>query len=75
MNLCLRVNLQYPFLHDFHFDPADSAVRGDDLTVDIGNGHRILIDQVKSSDTGPCQCLCHISANSPDTEYGHTGIF
>src|SRR5699024_9786422 len=51
-----------------HFFPADRILRGNDLPVDVGTAHRIIVNENKRTHAASRQRLHHISADAADAE-------
>jgi hypothetical protein len=74
-DLDIRIDRSTTLRHHLHFRPADSLVKGVDLSIDIGQADVIEINQCQAADTGSGQSLSGIAADSTDTEYGNRSLF
>ena len=46
-------------------------MQGDNLAIDVGNIHRILVDDINSSHTCSCQSFADISTHAAHAENKH----
>ena len=73
-DICLGIDLQHPLGHDFCLVLSHGPARGDDLAVQVGQAHLVVVDQVKRADAASDQCLADITAHAADAEYRHAAI-
>ena len=66
---CIRVNGGDTRRGDIHLILPDGIVRGKDLTVDVGEGDFIVVDEMQCTDAAARKRLDSIAADTADTEY------
>ena len=67
--LRLRVDVQDPLACHLHLLHAQGGVERHQLSVQVGDAHRIVIHQGQVPHAAACQSLHHIGAYAPDAEY------
>ena len=71
----IRIDIKHTFFHHFGFIFSYRFSRCDNLAVQIGETHLIIVNQVKSTDPTPHQCLTDIAADTSDAKYGNPAVF
>ena len=64
-----------PLGHHIHLGPTHSGMQRDDLAVDVGQGHIVVVDQVDRAHAAAGQRLHRIAANTAHTEHSHPAFF
>ena len=72
-NLAVGIDLRHPEPGSLGFFHAQGGMGSQDLTVQVGNAHSVLVDQVQLADACPGQGLHHIAAHASQSEDGHPG--
>ena len=70
----IRVNLQHTLFHDCGLVFAYCFAGCNDLAVEIGEAHLVIIDQIKGTHTASYQSFAHISAYTADSKHSHSCI-
>ena len=62
------------FGHDYHLRLADSIKGSDNLTIEIGEGNGIVINEVKAADAAAGEGFNCITAYAADAENSDMGV-
>ncbi len=70
----IGVDVHNPRLGNVGFVLPDRGAQGDDLTVEVALGDRVVVDQIERTDARTRQRLHHIAADAADAEHRHTRV-
>ena len=68
------VDVQQPLGRHLHLQLAHRGMGGKNLTVDIGDGNGVAVDQIDGADAAAGQGLRRVTAHAADAENGHPGV-
>ena len=74
LHIHLGIDRQDPLLHDLGLEASHGFSCGDDLPVQIGQAHSVIIDQIDGTNAAAYQCLADIPAHAADSKHRHTGL-
>ena len=72
-HLHIGVDLQDPGLHGLYLQLPNGFPGGNDLPVQVGQAHPVVIHQVNGPQAAADQGLADIAPNAPNAKHGHTG--
>ena len=70
----IGVDVHNPRLGNVGFVLPDRGAQGDDLTVEVALGDRVVVDQIERTDARTRERLHHIAADAADAEHRHTRV-
>ena len=74
MNHRMGINIQNAIFCHIHLVFSNRTAGCNNLAVNIGQTHFIIIDKVQGAHTASCQRLHGISTHAADTENSYSGI-
>ena len=73
LHLAGGVDLKHTLPGHLHLGAAHGALQGDDLPVDVGQGHGVAVEQIQGAHAAAGQGLHHIAPHAANAEHGHPG--
>ena len=73
VDLNIRVDVPDPGRGGLDLGLTQGAVQGEDLAVEIGAGHPVVVDEVQSPHAGPGQGLDDVAPHAPQPKDRHPG--
>ena len=69
LHMAVRIDGFHSSFGHINFIHTDGICSSDNLTVEVGQRHLIIVNQIQTADTASGQCFNSIAAYPADTEY------